>query len=185
MRWVFLAFVLSLSACQSWDTRNADSLYYRIPAGSTLTLSKDLNIPAGNAAVYIQNGQIAASSGQMRGYDAHCILEMRAIKDVAQPVKADQFVILKVAQETRLARADFILLAMNSHNTMIAGKNNDGGPSQKLHSTLLDLRSERQPEVFRLTCQRWDDRSYNATPLTVSEIRKTLSDVFTLKLSGT
>jgi hypothetical protein len=184
MRLVFLAFFLFLSACQSWDTRNADSPYYRIPAGSTLTLSKDLNIPAGNAAVYIQNGQIAASSGQVRGYDAHCILEMRASKDAPQPVRADQFVILKVREETRLAYADSTLLAGNFHTT-IAGNNIDGGPGQKVHSTLLDLRSERQPEVFRLTCQRWDDRSYNTTPLTVSEIRKTLSDVFTLKLSGT
>jgi hypothetical protein len=183
MRRVFLVCFLFLSACQTWDTRNPDSPYYRIPAGSTLTLNKDLAIPAGKAAVYIQNGQIVGSIGQIHEYDPYCSLEMRTNRDVAQPVKADQFVILKVREETRLARAESILLARNFHTT-IAGNNMDGGPSQKLHSTLLDLRSERQPEVFRLTCQRWDDRSYPTLPLTVSEIRKTLGDVFTLKLAG-
>jgi hypothetical protein len=183
MRSIFLAFLLFLSACQSWDTRNPDSPYYHIPAGSTLILNKDITIPPGKAAVYIQNGQIVTSSGQVRGYDPSCTLEMRAIKDVPQPVKADQFVIFKVREETRLARANSILLARNFH-TRIAGNNIDDGPGQKQHTTLLDLRSERQPEVFRLTCQRWDDRSYESTPVTVSEIRKALSDVFTLKLAG-
>ena len=183
MRWVFLAFFLFLSACQSWDTRNADSPYYHIPAGSTLALNKDIAIPAGKAAVYIQNGQIVGSYGQVHEYDAYCNLEMRAAKDAPQTIKADQFVILKVREEIRLAYADSILLARNFHTT-IAGNRGDGGPSQKLHSTLLDLRSERQPEVFRLTCQRWDTRSYETTPVTVSEIRKTLGDMFALKLAG-
>ncbi len=182
MRLVSLTFFIFLCACQSLNSQNENSPYYQIPAGSTLTLNKEIDIPAGKAAVYIQNGQIVESSGQVHEYDAYCKLEMRAIKDVPQPVKADQFVILKAKQETRLSRADFMLLASNNLR-LLAGKM-DGGPSQKLQATLLDLRSEKQPEVFRLTCQRWDTRTTVSTPLTVSEIRKALSDVFALKLAG-
>src|SRR5216684_2603759 len=181
MRLVSLTFFIFLCACQSLNSQNENSPYYQIPAGSTLTLNKEIDVPAGKAAVYIQNGQIVDSSGQVHEYDPYCNLEMRAIKDVPQPVKSDQFVVLKSKQETKLSRADFMLLASN--NLLLAGKMG-GGPSQKLQSTLLDLRSEKQPEVFRLTCQRWDTRTTVSTPLTVGEIRKTLSDVFALKLAG-
>ncbi len=174
MRWVSLAFILFLSACQSVDTRNENSPYSQIPAGATLILNKNIDIPADKAAVYIQNGQLLFASGQIHEYDPHCKLEMRAIKGTPQPVKADRFTVTRVRQESVFGMAESIQLA---------DAGGSPSPAQEMYSTLLDLRSDRQPEVFRLTCQRWEDR-YRALPLSVAQIRGTLSDLFTLKLPG-
>jgi hypothetical protein len=55
----------------------------------------------------------------------------------------------------------------------------DDGPTFQSFSTRMDLRSEKQPNIFRLSCARWDDPG-RGDHLSIAEIRRTLDGVFTL-----
>jgi hypothetical protein len=54
--------------------------------------------------------------------------------------------------------------------------------SSKSYAWVIHLRSSRQPDVLRMTCGRWDYPGA-ASRLTIREIRDTLGELFTLRLS--
>jgi hypothetical protein len=58
--------------------------------------------------------------------------------------------------------------------------NNGGGP-MLVFSTRLALRSDRQPDIYRLTCMYWGSPGFDAH-LTITDIRRTLTPLFTLNL---
>ena len=53
------------------------------------------------------------------------------------------------------------------------------GPALLRFSTVLYLRSDRPPEVFRLVCSHWQDSAQNPRHLTAAEIRTTLAPLVT------
>jgi hypothetical protein len=98
-------------------------------------------------------------------------------------VRPDEIVITRTVQEINQGAstlADTILVARNSLGLSIS----DGapsGPSIQSFSTRMELRSEKQPEISRLTCAQWGYPGIDRH-VTISEIRRTLAGVFTLRL---
>ena len=167
--------LLVLCACQSTPLPREESPYHTVPAGSLLTLYKDLTIPAARASVYIQGGLIA-SWQDVNSYHPHCIFEVVKVKDTPQHVKAGTFTILKVRQQD---------LSGIRPGMQYARLFASGGPSFLIYATIMDLRSVDQPEVFRLTCQHWEIPPHFPQHLTIRQIRTALGELFTLKLLET
>ncbi|MEZ5577696.1 MAG: hypothetical protein R3F44_19470 [Candidatus Competibacteraceae bacterium] len=166
--WVLVVSLL-LTACQALDYED-QAPAYRIPAGTVLELHRDLVVPPGQAGVNIQGTAI----GDRYRYDAVCRLEVLTVDDAPRPVRADRFTVERVGREWE------IFSSRVSGLRYVALFERDG-PHLLLFTTFLYLRSERQPDVFRLACGHLQNSDQNPRHLTVAEIRATLAPVMTLQ----
>ena len=172
-----LALVLALallSASQALAAKGEDSPYYTVPAGSKLLLHKPLTVPASKAGVYLQGGEVLPHK-DVDEYYPHCKLEVRDVKDTPQSIEPDEFVVYKVVEGEDYSAVAYPRLAS-------LGVFSTGGAGRVMYFTNFYLRSAKQPHVTLLTCQHWEDPT-DAEYLTVSQIRKTLGEFFTLKLA--
>jgi hypothetical protein len=175
------ALALVLSSCQTRSyLGNESSPYYVVPAGSRLTLNQELTIPSDELAVYMQNGRV------MRNVDLlhevpFCKFELRDLSRAARKVQPDEMVVTGSTQArsrgvTALA-APIVVAELGS--VMLAGT--DDVPSIESFSTRMDLRSDKQPEIFRLTCAQWGQPGA-VQHVTITEMRQALTGLFTLRL---
>ena len=178
-------FVALLVACQTAVYEgNENSPVYPVPAGSTLTRTRGLTIPAEQVAVFLQGGEVVASGG-INQYYPHCKFELLRRLDKAQTVQPDSFEITKVVQEIgHSVGLDGLQLAGVSIGIGIrAGADGDGdGASLQTYSTRMTLRSARQPEVFRLSCGQ-AALPHEGQHVSISEMRKALGNVLTLDMA--
>lgn len=206
MRQLLLVLPLSamLASCQGTPLPYEESPYSVIPAGSRLTLHRDLTIPAGRASLYIQGGAVRPYS-DVNPYYPHCRLEVEQVLDTPQTVQADVFLVEKVVYEeipgpvsggtsvlAHLLRTASLGGAVGLETSgkdlgrgarVMGGLAADDGGSPWTFATHFRLRSERQPGVRSLTCQHWDDPAL-AVHLTIRQIRDTLGSLFTLEMRG-
>jgi hypothetical protein len=177
MKRTVLFAVALLAACQTTTYEgDENSPYYLVPAGSRLSLHRDLVIPANQAGAFLQGGQVVPFA-QLNPYQPHCKFEVSRVLDSPQTVRADEFVITKAVQSLEHSVRAPRRLAARS----VFSSTDDGGPSIQTFATRLDLRSDRQPEVLRLTCGHWDYPPL-ATHLSIRQIRQALGEVFTLRI---
>jgi hypothetical protein len=172
-----VAFAL-LAACQTAPVDFEDSPSAVIPAASRLVLRQDIDVPAGRASLFIQDGRVVSYS-EINLYRAHCRLEVTHVKDAAQTVAAGEFAIERVLYTDRpLPGTAAVLFASRAGGGIRVGD----GVGPYVFATHMILRSARHPEVRELTCRRWDDPALGVH-LTIREIRQTLGEIFTLELA--
>ncbi len=171
-----LAFVLLLAACQTAAYQgDENSPYYLVPAGSRLVLNRAITVPANDAGVYIQNGEVVRSFWRVKQHYPYCALDLRRRLETPQTVQPDEFTIVRVSQESVMTvRLPFV---------HVTDTDQSNGASYEIYATLMTLRSERQPEVTRLTCAQWVYPPLQRH-VTINEMRKALGDLFTLRLPG-
>jgi hypothetical protein len=128
--------------------------------------------------VFLQAGQVLPFP-QINQYHPFCKFEVYRVVDATQTVRADEFTVTKMVQTMEHSvRAPQQLAAMT-----VVSSTADGGPSVQAFVTRLNLRSERQPEVLRLSCGHWDYPGQpTAVQLSIQQIRKALGGVMTLKI---
>ncbi len=120
--------------------------------------------------------QRMCSSGQPRltnsaaEYHPHCILELRTVAPVARTVQPDTFTVTGIHRDRFMAGLDGLMLA-----SMASG----GDYNPVMSTTTLTLHSDRQPEVYRLSCQQLDE-PFRAHHVTLAEMQQALGDVITL-----
>ncbi|MBT8119373.1 MAG: hypothetical protein KJN89_06605 [Gammaproteobacteria bacterium] len=176
---IFLA-VLSLAACSVNDTKDENSTFYAIPVGSVLKLNQDVTINANQVAIYIQDGRIMPYR-EVEKYYPNCKFEIYAISEQPRTVKADDFKIVKVQDEiessslkekTQLAsRGGVFMFGMLDRSNVFN------------YATMMYLESDRQKDVYRMTCQHWEDVR-DDRHLSITQMRKAMGDVFTLVING-
>lgn len=163
----------TLLGCQFTPPRDIDSPYYQVPAGSTLVLNAPLEIPSGEASVYIQDGEVT-SYWSADKYEGHCKFEMWSIVDRPRMIEPDRFEVHKVRREREYVDS-------GPERVLASEDGGEGGPFVEIGKTLMYLRSAAQPDVYRMTCQRWDD-FVDPVPMSIRDIRRTLGDRFSLEL---
>ncbi len=67
---------LFLSACQSTQSVDPSKLSFRVPAGSSLSLNREIEIPEGQTHIMMQSGQLTSESNRNQ-YDVACRLNFR------------------------------------------------------------------------------------------------------------
>ncbi len=170
-----------ISACEANRVKDEASPFYSVAVGSTLMLNREISIAGDQVAVYVQNGEVLREA-DINKYQPNCKFEIYTIDEKPRSVQAGSFEIIKVEdniesssiqQGTQLASLDHV----------IAGKLNALGMLDRSevfnYATMMYLRSDKQPDVFRMTCQHWesvlDDRY-----LSISQMRTAMGEVFTL-----
>ena len=180
---ILLSVAGFLAACQTAAYEgNENSPFYPVPAGSTLTLTRSVTIPADQVAVYLQGGEIVPA-GRINQYYPHCKFELIHRRDTGQTVRPDDFEIIKVVRETghSVALAGLQLAQMSVGIGINVGMDRDGS-SLQTYITRLMLRSARQPQVFRLSCGQ-AALPHEGQHVSINEMRKALGNVVTLDLA--
>ena len=174
---------LLVTGCQTVSYQgNENSPHYVVPAGSRLVLEQEITVPGNRAAVYIQGGQLR-SYWDVNPYYPYCKFEVRSPKDTVQKIQPDDFAVTRAFQETPpMVRAEPQRPDVSARLVRVSGMDSEGGMSATVFATTMWLRSDRQPDVFRMTCAQWGYPPLDGH-LSISQIRKTLAGVFTLKLA--
>ncbi|MFQ6022174.1 MAG: hypothetical protein ACE5NW_05580 [Acidiferrobacterales bacterium] len=181
MRFATLALmIIVLAGCQAFTNfnqrfyGNEESPYFSVSVDSTLVLKQELTVPAKNASVWFQRGRAVTQFYEVHKYNPYCRLTLDTKRDVPQTIQPDEFVIRRVGQ-----RDEF---TVDGGFIQVAEIPRDGGfEAFQVKATRMELRSESQPDVVRLTCASWglpQDMSH----VTIREIRQTLGDIFALQL---
>lgn len=182
--WSLLASAAALLAgCQATGPVGPSSPYYKVPAGSIVTLNRKVTIPAHTAGVYIQDGRVIEHKqlNPVNEYYVYCRLEVNDVKDTPQTIVPDTFMVHRVGSRRDEVSRQVPLYASLGMDFGFGG-DDDGGPMLEIWSVDLYLHSDNQPQVRRLACQHWV-YSYEGEYPTVTSIQKTLGDVMTLKLA--
>lgn len=174
-----------LAGCQGWYQGDETSPFFLPPVGSTLVLNQGLTVPPEKTSVYLQDGKVVESFWRVNVYYPYCKFELRTRRPNAQTVAPDDFIVTRVARYTSFtpsARRD-TRLASSAGMIKVQVDGEDGGMTLLSYLTELYLRSDRQPDVYRVACQRWD---YPATGehLSIADVRRALGTLFALRLSG-
>lgn len=181
---LLLMTVVLVAGCQTPQPRDPDSPYYAPPTGSRLILERPVEVPASNAAVHIQAGKVRHYNDLDR-YEPHCKFELRTVAPEARTVAPDTFVVERVERFSRSVRRTpgepVRVAAAGGRAGIVVGRDSEGGPFAAIMTTRLLLRSDRQPDVFRMECMHWDEFEF-PDHLSVNQMRTTLKDLFTLVL---
>lgn len=173
---LLLCCVVFLWGCNTPGDYVQKSPYYRYPENGRLILNQALEIPAHWATARLQAGKVVAF-GHVQEQEPHCIVELNTVRAEPQRIDPDTFAIIRVQRSiSELAAASGFFI-----RTAFAG---DTRPTQMFYKTIFTLKSDKQPDVLRMTCQADQHAAGVSIPrhLNVPEIRRALGGIFTLEL---
>jgi hypothetical protein len=176
-RLTLFPLALLLAACQPAYLKsgqpNPNSPYFEVPVDSKFVLNTDVTFPAYQKDMFFQNGKVSDFAG-VNKWLPYCALSVHAKTKVPQIVKADTFLVQKVAQKFlfTLAKADF----------QVAQLDRSGNDEWRVLATVMELSSARQPGVVRMTCAAWG-LPQDMSNVTLNSIRKALGDAVTLEVA--
>ncbi|MDZ7661200.1 hypothetical protein [Thiohalophilus sp.] len=119
-------------------------------------------------------------ANSLNRYYPHCKFETWQMLDSEKTVEPDTFLIHKVVRWDDYAMQP-VQLASSRISAGIGVHINGSDPSPINTATEMFLRSERQPDVYRLICSQWEDAT-EANHVTINQIRRALGDTFSLQL---
>ena len=163
------------SAPGSYPGREDVPAYYAIPVGSELALHQSITVPGSKVSVYIQDGKLL-TTGDRDQYRPNCKLELYTMSAQPRTVKPDTFRITRLTMEDDASFGAGFASPLGG-----TGLGVGGSPSMAEFATVMDVRSERQPDVTRLSCQHWEDPVV-AEHLRLGQIRQALGKLMTLTI---
>ncbi len=169
LRWLWMAAMPLLVSCAGPGIAN-QAVYYRVPAAATVTLHQRLQVPAGTARVFLQDGAVVAKN-RLHYYYPSCDFEVYQVSDGSARIEPATFAV------SRLSVGDDLVVWRRSplrYAALRFATNDDGMPPLVNRYVDYWLRSARQPQVMRLTCHGGFDFEGRATLPTAADIRKSL-----------
>ncbi len=171
----YLLLLSLVVACETTIKDVETSPYYTIPAGSQITLNRKIHFVPNSVSVYLQNGSLTPSV-QLDRYEPHCKFELYKMLEIEQTIEPETFNI------TRSTVEEFTSRPSSQRYAALGMTETSGGSISHIeYTTYLYLSSEKQPNVYLLSCLYWGNPEDNH--LTVAEIRRALGEIMTLKLT--
>lgn len=179
-----LAAAALLGACQTTSYQgDENSPFYAVPTGSRLIVNRDLPIASGQLRVFIQDGRVLSNSEVQHRYP-YCSVELRDLSDGPRTVGPDELVVTRTLQHEQqglMANNGGVVYARLGFLQQIEMGGPPGGPTEATFATIMDVRSDKQPQVRRVTCSQWGYQGFDRH-VTIAEIRHTLGDLVTLRI---
>jgi hypothetical protein len=181
---VMVGLAVALAACQTAYQGNEDSPYYNVPVGSQLVLNKEIHFDPDQVSVYVQFGKVLPFSAVQK-YETFCKFELNHLVHAARTIAPSEMRVTRVYQERSYdlfagaARPQYVDLT--ARRLVQSGGFDQGGPGQQSFIERMDLHSPNQAEIYRLTCARWASYPTGYENLSITEIRRTLDPLFTLR----
>lgn len=168
-----------MAACSLSDSKDEASYYYAVPVGSSIRLNQALVIKGDQVAIYVQDGELM-SYDEVDKYQPNCKFEIYTMSEQSRTVQPDTFEIIKVVDEIESSSIkEEVYLADASHAYVFGALDRSYVYN---YATMMFLRSEKQKDVYRMTCQHWEDM-LDDRYLTIAQMRKAMAEVFTLILN--
>ncbi|HEX2197733.1 MAG TPA: hypothetical protein VHG88_03805 [Burkholderiales bacterium] len=177
-RFAALLLVAGLAACETAykdGVPNERSTEFWVPVGSRFVLHRSLDIPPNQGSAYLQYGKLLPWY-DVNQYAPYCALGLQGSAEAARRVAPDEFVVRRVSQRFlyTLAAAPGLTRASRDFQS--------DGMTYEVLATVMQVHSERQPEVRALTCANWI-LPQGRSSLTVEHIRRALGSYFSLELN--
>jgi hypothetical protein len=156
-KYLLLLIAAILGACSSMQSNNPDSMYFQIPQGSTLSLNKQVTIPASDTHAVIQGGKEIKSS-EKNEYAINCRLDVK--KFGPRSIEPEEFKVTRTED----------------------GTNWISYPSILRFYTEVYLSSDKGTDIIKMVCQEYGsqtDRNF-----TVAEMQQALADIITFKFAA-
>lgn len=150
---VLVLALFTITSCQSMHSNDPDSIFFRIPNGSVLTLNKPLTIPSDKTHALIQYGK-ETNMNERKSYDVSCRLDFK--KFGPRTIEPESFTISRTEDTERWISQPVILGFF----------------------TTMYLTSDKNTDVIYMLCLSYGDQ--NDHHFTVKDIETTLGDYFTL-----
>ena len=183
---ILLLFTL-VPACQPAfinGVPNERSPYFEVPVDSKLILNQAITIEPAQKSAYFQRGR-KIPWYDVDKFSAYCALALERARDAEQTVKPGEFQVHRVFNETlfKIAKSNPTgVTTVDFKQQRAQNMRDDGGMTYEVLATVMELRSNTQPEVRRMTCANWIVPQSRLS-LTVEIIRRSLGDFFSLKLA--
>ena len=164
-----------IAACSSYDFSNSVAV---LPT-SVVQINTPLEIPAGEARIYIQHGETIASRSGLDRFLTYCSVLMQDLHVPGEPVltvSPGRFDVREVRQSNDRFSDSIILVA----STM---RLREGPPSNTFFTLEMRLRSTDQPDVRSLFCVKESGERGRHYP-NIEEIRIALGEAVTIELAG-
>jgi hypothetical protein len=146
---------LVLAGCNTAQTRDVNSPFYKIPPGSSIVLNKELNIPSGNAHIDLQSGNPSTAVGN---YKVSCTFQVRNLGP--STIKADTFSIRETSTgQEWVSRPDIMRFYRE-----------------------FRLASATQPDVMKFVCQDWDG-PMTGRPVSVPEMQQAVGEYVSFRFA--
>ncbi len=143
---------------------------------SVVQINQPLEIPDGEARVYIQFGKVIAKRGGLDRFLTYCSILMQDLHVPGEPlltVSPGRFDVREVRRYNDRSNS-LILVA----STLWIG---EGGPSNTFYTLEMRLKSADQPDVRSLFCVKESDLWPRLQYPTIEEIRIALGDTVTIE----
>ena len=172
-----LAVVFGLAGCAQPERLYDDGAGAPLAPSGQVWLNRELEIPPDRTRVFMQRGEVIAM-GDLDHYHPSCDLEVRNLLPETQRVARDTFSITRVvySQEPVVALEAVRLAGLRWGGGLLW----EGGHSI-YRFVRMDLHSEQQPDVLRLTCRGAYEDYHRASYPTPMEIRVALGEIITLR----
>jgi len=164
-----------IAACSNYDFSNRIAV---LPT-AVVQVNTALEIPSGEARIYVQNGKAIARRSGLDRFSTYCSFLMQDLHVPGEPaltVSPGRFDVREVRQSNDRFN-DSIILATS---TMWAG---EGLPSNTFFTLEMRLRSTDQPDVRSLFCVKESSLRGRHYP-SIEEIRIALGDAATIEPAG-
>ncbi|MFA9419970.1 MAG: hypothetical protein ACERLB_07445 [Gammaproteobacteria bacterium] len=161
-----------IAACSNYDYSNKIAV---LPT-SVVQVNTPLEIPAGEARIYIQNGKAIARRSGLDRFFTYCSFLMQDLHVPGEPVltvSPGRFDVREVRQSNDRFNDSIILVA----STM---RMREGQPSNTFFTLEMRLRSTDQPDVRSLFCVKESGLRGRHYP-TFNEINIALGDAVTIE----
>ncbi|MEJ2059266.1 MAG: hypothetical protein P8Y64_02095 [Gammaproteobacteria bacterium] len=163
-----------LAGCQSMQ--GADNRYALPAVGSRIVLHRPLTVPPDATRVFVQDGKVVRY-GNLDLYRTSCSFEIRTLSGKPRSIMPDSFTVTRVIQDTgEVVMRKPVMVA----SRRLSGLDSEG-PSFIFYKVEMRLKSAKQPNVMRVTCNGAQAEPANAEPPTLQEIHAALGGVATLQ----
>lgn len=173
LRLATACIALLLGSCVTNTPQQSSFAYETLKPGASLILHQPIRFPAYSATITIQYGELRQGF-RLDQYYSNCRLELRSQSPNTRIIEPDRFTIYKIHTNIEYVMSKPVMVAG-------LGLHLADGTSDQIYSTIFYLKSEKQPEVELLSCQRWEDPTNFPEHLSVDQIRQTLDGFFTLE----
>jgi len=177
--WIVLLLSFGVSSCQS-PPFSPDSPLSPVPVQSRLILHETLTIPTDQLSLWFQDGKQMLKN-DLNFYHPHCKFETLNKQDSPKQVRPDTFSIHKVVRWDNYVSNTVRLAQLRFGVGMGMVAKDSGGIGPLNAATEMFLKSEKQPDVYRMVCSQWEDAN-DLNHVTINQIQRTLGKIFTLEL---
>ncbi len=177
---MLLGMAALLVACQDSSTVRDESLGgYRQLQGASLVLNQAIEVPAGKARVFLQDGgrgdRQSLLGGSFDQYRPHCAFEIEAVDHDGFVIRPDTFRISRVQHSLQpVVRSVSPLRLAALELSMGLDDRGSAAYHEGYHFWLV---SAAQPTVRRLSCYGAYAEPHDLYPPTLGEIRRVLGRI--------